>query len=172
MSIAADRPLDRARRGSLPVANDRAVAFWLLGCCVMILLMVVIGGVTRLTESGLSIMEWAPLTGALPPLSQAEWQRVFDLYRTIPQYDAVNSGMTLAEFKTIFWWEWTHRLWGRLIGLAFALPFLWFLLRGRIRKGLAPHLAALFGLGGLQGAMGWFMVSSGFVESASVSQSM
>lgn len=136
----------------------------------MIFAMVVIGGVTRLTESGLSIMEWAPLTGALPPLGAAEWERVFDLYRSIPQYEAMNAGMTLAEFKTIFWWEWTHRLWGRLIGVVFAVPFLWFLIRGRIRRGLVPHLLALLGLGGLQGFIGWFMVSSGFVETFSVSQ--
>ena len=136
----------------------------------MVLLMVVIGGITRLTESGLSIMEWAPITGTLPPLSQAEWQRVFDLYRTIPQYHALNAGMTLDEFKTIFWWEWIHRLWGRLIGVVFAVPFLWFLIRGRIRKGLTPHLLALLGLGALQGFIGWFMVSSGFVETFSVDQ--
>ncbi len=168
MSIAVERPLDRA--GPSPSAGSRPVALWLLGCCLMILAMVVIGGITRLTDSGLSIMEWAPLMGALPPLSHAEWQRVFELYQQIPQYRSLNSEMTLAEFQGIFWWEWVHRLWGRLIGVAFLLPFLWFLIRRRIPKGLAPHLAALFLLGGLQGFIGWFMVASGFAERVSVSQ--
>jgi len=168
VSIAVDHVPSRA--GATPAPGNRPVALWLLGCCLMILLMVVIGGITRLTESGLSIMEWAPLVGALPPLSEAEWQRVFALYQQIPQYHAVNAGMTLAEFKDIFWWEWLHRLWGRLIGVVFLLPFLWFLVRRRIPKGLAPHLAALFLLGGLQGFIGWFMVASGFAERVSVSQ--
>lgn len=166
MSIAADQ-----RFASASTAPDhRAVALWLLGCCLVILAIVVVGGITRLTESGLSIMEWAPLMGTIPPLSEAEWQRVFDLYRTIPQYDALNAGMSLAEFKSIFWWEWTHRLLARSIGAVFALPFLWFLVRRRIPPGLAPHLAALFLLGGLQGFIGWFMVASGFTEQVSVSQ--
>ena len=168
MSIAVERPLNPA--ASSPSASSRPVALWLLGCCLMILAMVVIGGITRLTESGLSIMEWAPLMGTLPPLSHAEWERVFALYQQIPQYRSLNSGMTLAEFQDIFWWEWLHRLWGRLIGVVFLLPFLWFLVRRRIPKGLAPHLAALFLLGGLQGFIGWFMVASGFAERVSVSQ--
>lgn len=168
MTLAADQGLSRSRPAASP--PDRAVAIWLLACCAMIFAMVVIGGVTRLTESGLSIMEWAPLMGALPPLSDAEWQRVFDLYRAIPQYGAVNAGMDLAAFKGIFWWEWTHRLWGRLIGVVFLLPFLWFLIRRRIPEGLAPHLAVLFLLGGLQGFLGWYMVSSGFAGRVSVSQ--
>lgn len=169
MSTAAQQRQIRAaagRAGTAPIA----VALWLLGCCLMILAMVVIGGITRLTGSGLSIMEWAPLMGALPPLSHGEWLRVFGLYQQIPQYSAVNPGMTLGEFQSIFWWEWLHRLWGRLIGVVFLLPFLWFLVRRRIPAGLAPHLAALFLLGGLQGFIGWFMVASGFAERVSVSQ--
>jgi cytochrome c oxidase assembly protein subunit 15 len=169
VSIAADQRLSRASAAPNR-ADNRAVALWLLGCCLMVLAIVVVGGITRLTESGLAIMEWAPLMGTLPPLSEAEWQRVFDLYRTIPQYDALNAGMSLAEFKSIFWWEWTHRLLGRLIGAVFALPFLWFLIRRRIPAGLTPHLIALLLLGGLQGFIGWFMVTSGFTEQVSVSQ--
>ncbi|MGH6915704.1 MAG: COX15/CtaA family protein, partial [Geminicoccales bacterium] len=168
MSLATDHRLSRA--SDRPAPDNRAVAVWLLACCLVVLAIVVVGGITRLTESGLAIMERAPLAGALPPLSAAEWQRVFDLYRAIPQYDALNAGMSLAEFKGIFWWEWLHRFLARAIGVVFALPFLWFLIRRRIPRGLAPHLAALFLLGGLQGFLGWFMVSSGFFEPASVSQ--
>lgn len=169
VNTLASPALSRLTAAGTPAA-DRPVAVWLLACCAMILAMVVIGGITRLTESGLSIMEWAPIAGTLPPLSAAEWQRIFELYQSIPQYRSINAGMTLAEFKTIFWWEWVHRLWGRLIGVVFLVPFLWFWWRGRIRKGLAPHLLALFALGGLQGLVGWFMVASGFVEQISVSQ--
>jgi cytochrome c oxidase assembly protein subunit 15 len=136
----------------------------------MIFAMVVIGGITRLTESGLSITEWRPVGGAIPPLSEAEWQRVFELYRQIPEYQQINRGMTLAEFKGIFWWEYIHRLWGRLIGLLFLLPFVWMLIRGRIRRPLIPHLLAIFLLGGAQGALGWYMVSSGLAERTDVSQ--
>jgi cytochrome c oxidase assembly protein subunit 15 len=151
-------------------ADDRAIAVWLFICCAMIFAMAVIGAITRLTESGLSIMEWAPVTGALPPLSTAEWERVFAIYRQIPEYTELNRDMTLAEFKTIFWWEYVHRLWGRAIGVVFLVPFLWFLLRGRIRRALAPHLVVMFLLGGLQGALGWYMVASGFAERTDVSQ--
>jgi cytochrome c oxidase assembly protein subunit 15 len=150
--------------------HDRAIGLWLLACCAMIFAMAVIGAITRLTESGLSIMEWAPVTGALPPLSAAEWERVFALYRRIPEYREWGADMSLAEFKTIFWWEYVHRLWGRLIGVVFLVPFLWFLLRRRLRPGLAPHLIAMFVLGVLQGALGWFMVASGFAERTDVSQ--
>lgn len=136
----------------------------------MIFAMVVIGGVTRLTESGLSITEWQPIAGALPPWSEAEWARLFEQYRRIPQYQAVFPAMSLGEFKTIFWWEYVHRLWGRLIGVAFALPFLWFLLRGRIDRRLAPWLAAFLLLGAAQGALGWYMVESGLAGRVSVSQ--
>jgi cytochrome c oxidase assembly protein subunit 15 len=136
----------------------------------MVWVMVALGGATRLTGSGLSIMEWAPLSGALPPLSHAEWQRLYDLYRTIPQYEIVNQGFGLEGFQQIFWLEWSHRLWGRLIGLAFLLPLIWFWVRGRIPPGLKPRLVVLFLLGGAQGAVGWFMVASGFeADSTAVS---
>ena len=140
-------------------SDDRAVGLWLLVCSGMILAMAVIGAITRLTESGLSIMEWAPVVGTLPPLNEAEWQRVFALYRQIPEYQQVNAGMSLEEFKTIFWWEYIHRLWGRLIGVVFAVPFVWFLIRGKLRRELIPHLVAMFLLGGLQGGLGWYMVA-------------
>ncbi len=148
----------------------RAVGLWLLGCAAMVLAMAVIGAITRLTESGLSIMEWAPISGALPPLSQAEWQRLFDLYRQIPEYQQQNAGMSLEEFKTIFWWEYIHRLWGRLIGVVFALPLAWFWWRGRIDRALGKKLLIAFALGAAQGALGWFMVASGFAERTDVSQ--
>ena len=151
-------------------SDDRAIALWLFICCAMIFAMALIGAITRLTESGLSIMEWAPIAGILPPLSEAEWQRVFAIYQQIPEYREVNFGMSLEDFKTIFWWEYIHRLWGRLIGVVFLLPFLWFLLRRKIKPGLVPHLLAMFLLGGLQGLLGWVMVASGFAERSDVSQ--
>jgi cytochrome c oxidase assembly protein subunit 15 len=150
--------------------DDRAVGLWLLSVAALIFALAVIGAITRLTESGLSIMEWAPVTGVLPPMSEAEWQRLFALYKTIPEYQQLNRGMTLAEFKTIFWWEWVHRLWGRLIGAVFLAGFLLLLWRGRLRRGLAPHLVAMFALGALQGVVGWYMVASGFAERTDVSQ--
>lgn len=142
--------------------SRRLVAFWLFGVAAMILVMIVLGGVTRLTGSGLSIMEWDPIMGALPPLSQAEWQHLYHLYQQIPQYTLVNDGFGLAGFKHIFWLEWTHRLWGRLIGFAFLGPLIWFWATGRVERRLRPFLVLLFVLGGLQGAVGWFMVASGF----------
>ena len=151
-------------------ANDRAIGLWLLVCAAMVLAMVVIGGITRLTGSGLSIVEWRPVMGFLPPLSDLAWQRVFDLYRATPQYLEVNAGMSLAEFRAIFWWEYIHRLWGRLIGLVFLIPFLWFLIRGRVRRSLVPRLVLLFLLGGAQGVLGWYMVRSGLVDIPEVSQ--
>lgn len=150
--------------------NRRLVALWLFAVAGMILVMVVLGGVTRLTGSGLSIMEWAPVSGILPPLNQGDWQKLFDLYKQIPQYALVNDGIGLAGFKHIFWLEWIHRLWGRLIGLAFLVPLIWFWATGRIERRLRPRLALLFVLGGLQGAVGWFMVASGFLpDTTSVS---
>jgi cytochrome c oxidase assembly protein subunit 15 len=140
----------------------RLVGGWLLTVAFMVFVMIVLGGVTRLTGSGLSIMEWAPLRGALPPLDQAEWQRLFHLYQQIPQYRLVNEGLGLDGFKQIFWLEWTHRLWGRLVGLAFLGPLLWLWARRAIEPRLRRRLAVLFVLGGLQGAVGWFMVASGF----------
>ncbi len=148
----------------------RRIVSWLVLCCILVALMITIGAITRLTESGLSMVEWRPLIGVVPPLTEAEWQRVFDLYRQTSEYRLENPGMTLPEFKTIFWWEFIHRLWGRLIGLVYGLPFLWFLLRRRIPPGLTPHLAALFALGALQGVIGWWMVKSGFVDRDDVSQ--
>ena len=151
-------PEDRAAgRG-----NRRRVAAWLFAVAFMILVMVVLGGITRLTGSGLSIMEWAPFAGALPPMSEADWQRLYHLYQQIPQYALVNQGFGLAGFKQIFWLEWTHRLWGRLIGFAFLVPLIWFWATGRIERRLRARLVLLFVLGGLQGAVGWFMVASGF----------
>jgi cytochrome c oxidase assembly protein subunit 15 len=153
---AAGAARDGARDG------DRAVGVWLLGVALMVLVMVALGGATRLTGSGLSIMEWRPLTGWFPPFSEAEWQRLFDLYRTIPQYAAVNAGMDLAGFKEIYWLEYLHRLWGKLIGLAFLGGLVTLALAGKIRRALMPRLLLLFALGGLQGFLGWFMVASGF----------
>ncbi|MBP0491306.1 COX15/CtaA family protein [Pararoseomonas indoligenes] len=145
-----------------PTGRARAVAWWLLAVAAMVWVMVALGGATRLTGSGLSIMEWAPLRGTLPPMSEAEWNRLYDLYRTIPQYELVNRGFGLEGFKGIFWLEWTHRLWGRLIGLVYGLGLLWFWMRGAIPKGYGRRLVLLLALGGLQGAVGWFMVASGF----------
>jgi cytochrome c oxidase assembly protein subunit 15 len=162
-SLLATAPASGAR-------GDRGIALWLFACAAMIFLMVVIGGVTRLTESGLSITEWQPIAGAIPPLSDADWAREFDHYKAIPQYQAIHAGMTLDEFKTIFFWEYLHRLWGRLIGVAFAVPFLWFLATRRLSWVLAPRLAVLFVLGGLQGVLGWYMVKSGLADRIEVSQ--
>ncbi len=135
----------------------------------MVFAMVVIGGITRLTESGLSITEWQPIVGVLPPLSEQAWLEAFAKYQQIPEYQLINHGMTLAEFKSIFWWEYIHRLWGRLIGVVFLVPFLWFVLRGRIHGPLAWKLGGIFVLGGLQGGLGWFMVQSGLVDRVDVS---
>jgi cytochrome c oxidase assembly protein subunit 15 len=158
---------------SSPVADtrpDRAIAIWLLVVAGMVAAMVVIGGVTRLTESGLSMVEWRPLLGWLPPLTEAQWIRNFALYQNSPEYLKVNAWMGLDDFRRIFWWEYLHRLWGRLIGVAFALPFLWFLLRGGVRRALVPRLILLFALGALQGGIGWWMVKSGLVDDPAVSQ--
>ncbi|WP_157618939.1 COX15/CtaA family protein [Skermanella stibiiresistens] len=161
---AAAPALDASRQ-----RHARAIATWLLICCGMVFAMAVIGAVTRLTESGLSMVEWKPLIGILPPLTETEWNRVFDLYRETPEYRYVNAGMGLEEFKHIFFWEWFHRFWGQMIGFVFLLPFLWFWATKRIPKGLMPTLVGLFLLGGLQGGIGWFMVVSGLVDRPSVS---
>ncbi|MGE0744877.1 MAG: COX15/CtaA family protein [Rhodospirillales bacterium] len=152
-----------------PDTSQRAVAIWLLACCAMVFVMVVLGGVTRLTESGLSIVSWQPVTGALPPLSQHDWQVQFDAYKATPEFAKRNFWMDVGDFKTIFWMEYLHRLWGRLIGLAFAAPFAWFVLRGHIRGPLAWKLAGILALGAAQGAMGWYMVASGLVDRPDVS---
>jgi cytochrome c oxidase assembly protein subunit 15 len=147
----------------------RAVRWWLLSIAALIAVMVLVGGATRLTESGLSIVEWKPVTGALPPLGETQWMQAFEAYQTIPQYRAMNAGMSLSEFKTIFWWEWSHRLLGRVIGIAYLLPFLWFMWRGVLAADLRRRLWLIFGLGGLQGAVGWWMVASGLSQRVEVS---
>jgi len=147
----------------------RAVRWWLLSIAALIAVMVLVGGATRLTESGLSIVEWKPVTGALPPLGETQWTQAFEAYQTIPQYRAMNAGMSLAEFKTIFWWEWSHRLLGRVIGIAYLLPFLWFMWRGVLAADLRRRLWLIFGLGALQGAVGWWMVASGLSQRVEVS---
>lgn len=152
------------------IRSRRAVGLWLFAVCGCIALMVLIGGLTRLTNSGLSITEWRPVTGVVPPLSEAAWQAEFANYQRIPEYTQINRGMSLDAFKRIYWWEWTHRLVGRLTGFVFLIPFLWFLARGRIERGLAPRLAAIFLLGAGQGALGWYMVKSGLVGRTDVSQ--
>ncbi|MEO8135178.1 MAG: COX15/CtaA family protein, partial [Betaproteobacteria bacterium] len=159
----------RARSGAAH-RSPRAVAVWLLACCALVFAMVVVGGVTRLTHSGLSIVEWQPIVGTLPPLNHAEWQEAFAKYRQTPEFRQVNHTMSLDEFKGIFWWEYFHRLLGRVIGIAFFVPFLWFAVRRQVDRTLSIRLAAIFVLGGLQGAMGWYMVKSGLVDDPRVSQ--
>ena len=148
----------------------RIITLWLLAVAALVVATLLVGGATRLTESGLSIVEWKPVTGTLPPLSQGAWQAEFEKYQTIPQYRELNRGMTLDQFKTIYWWEWAHRLLGRVIGAAFLLPFLYFLWRGWVTKELRTRLWIIFGLGAVQGAVGWWMVASGLTERISVSQ--
>jgi heme a synthase len=148
----------------------RIVRLWLLAVAALMVVVVLVGGATRLTESGLSITEWKPVVGAMPPLSVGDWQAEFQKYQAIPQYRELNRGMTLDEFKTIFWWEWTHRLLARTVGFVFLLPFLFFLWRGWIEPGLRARLWTIFAAGGALGAVGWWMVSSGLSERVSVSQ--
>jgi cytochrome c oxidase assembly protein subunit 15 len=155
---------------SAPTKPQPAVRAWLICVAALIALMVLVGGATRLTESGLSIVEWKPVTGSLPPLSEAQWTDAFEAYKKIPQYRELNAGMSLAEFKEIYWWEWSHRLLGRFIGVAYLLPFLFFLWRGGLSAELKRRLWGLFALGGLQGAVGWWMVASGLSERVEVSQ--
>ncbi|TXL78119.1 heme A synthase [Vineibacter terrae] len=168
MSVAfptADRPPAAVTGRS----DARAIGRWLAVVAAMIFAMIVLGALTRLTESGLSMVEWKPVTGWLPPLSDAAWQAELAKYAQSPQGRLVNQGMTVAQFKEIFWLEYLHRLWGRLIGLAFALPMLWFFIRGRVPRWLKPRLVVLLLLGGLQGAVGWIMVASGLQDAPSVS---
>lgn len=155
---------------SSTAAHRRAVAVWLYAVAALMVVTLVVGGATRLTESGLSIVEWKPVTGVVPPMSTEAWQAEFAKYREIPQYRELNAGMSLDQFKTIYWWEWTHRLLARLVGAAFLLPFLVFLWRGWIEPRLRLRLWALFGAGALLGAVGWWMVSSGLAGRVSVSQ--
>jgi len=148
--------------------QNRPVAIWLFVSAALVFAMVVVGGVTRLTGSGLSITEWQPIMGALPPMNADDWNEAFEKYRAIPQYAQVNAGMSLAEFQGIFWWEWAHRLLGRLIGAAFALPFAVFLILRRMPRRLIVRCLVLLALGGLQGLIGWWMVSSGLSERVDV----
>jgi cytochrome c oxidase assembly protein subunit 15 len=159
------RPLDRRFERPLAIAN------WLLGVAALVFVMVVVGGITRLTESGLSITEWKPVSGAIPPLNAADWDRAFELYKATPEYREINgpAGMDLAAFKVIFFWEWLHRLLGRLVGIAFALPLAWFALKRFIPRGYGWRLVALLLLGGSQGALGWYMVQSGLDDRTDVS---
>ena len=159
--LAAGRARDRK--------SPRAVAAWLFTCCALVFAMVVVGGVTRLTHSGLSIVEWQPIVGTLPPLTEAAWQEAFAKYQATPEFRHVNHAMDVAAFKGIFWWEYFHRLLGRLIGVAFFVPLAWFALRKRVPASLMPALTTILLLGALQGAMGWYMVQSGLVDDPRVS---
>ncbi len=152
------------------VRSGRRIALWLFFMCGLVAAMVIVGGATRLTDSGLSIVEWRPVTGAIPPMSEADWLSEFEKYKTIPEYAEVNFGMSLAEFKQIYWWEWGHRLLGRVIGFAFLLPLIFFVVTKQVTRRLSYKLAGLFVLGGMQGALGWWMVSSGLSERVDVSQ--
>ena len=154
----------------LPQSHNNHLRIWLSFIFILVLAIVVVGGATRLTESGLSITDWQPIRGTIPPLNSAEWTEEFEKYQQIPQYQQINKNMTLDEFKSIYWWEWGHRLLGRIIGLVFIFPFAYFLLRGAINKRWIPHLITLFVLGGLQGFLGWWMVKSGLSMRTDVSQ--
>lgn len=151
-------------------ASSRAVAIWLLVCCGLVFAMVVLGGFTRLTGSGLSMVDWRPLMGVLPPIGDAEWQRVFELYQQSPEFQKVNSHMDVNAFKGIFWLEYLHRLLGRTIGIVFLVPFVVFLSKGYIRKQEWPRYLLMFMLGGMQGLLGWYMVKSGLIDVPHVSQ--
>ncbi len=169
-TVAQTAAQARGANALTQVRHVRALRIW-LGCiAALIVAMILVGGATRLTDSGLSITEWQPILGAIPPLSEADWQSAFEAYRKIPEYTEIKRGMSLEEFKTIFWWEWAHRFLGRLIGTAFFVPFVGFWLAGYIPRALLPRLIGLFLLGGLQGAVGWYMVKSGLVERTDVSQ--
>src|SRR3954463_11486002 len=153
-----------------PTSRRRAIRLWLLAVAGLMVVTLLVGGATRLTESGLSIVEWKPVTGVVPPLDAGAWQTEFEKYQAIPQYRERNVGMSLDEFKTIYWWEWTHRALARLGGGPFPLPFLWFLWQGSMETALRRRLWTIFGLGAALGAVGWWMVSSGLADRVSVSQ--
>jgi heme a synthase len=165
-----DRGAHQHTRMETVTDHRRAIRLWLYAVAGLVVLMVVVGGITRLTDSGLSIVEWRPVTGALPPLSEADWLAEFEKYKTSSEYALVNKGMSLQSFKQIFWWEWAHRLLGRAIGLAFLLPLIVFLYRGWIEPRLKWRLWLIFALGALQGAVGWWMVASGLVGRVDVAQ--
>lgn len=150
--------------------NQRPIAIWLFICCLAIFAMVLLGGVTRLTGSGLSMVKWEPITGVLPPLNQTEWNEVFELYQHSPEYKKINYNMDVEGFKSIFWFEYAHRILGRLIGVIFLIPMLFFIVTRRVNRALTPKLISMFVLGGLQGLLGWYMVKSGLVSNPHVSQ--
>lgn len=150
-------------------AQPRTISRWLLCIALLVFLMIVVGGITRLTESGLSMVRWEPVSGVIPPLSEAEWQKEFAAYKAYPEYQKINRGMSLGEFQNIFFWEYLHRLIARFIGIAFALPLIWFAWKRAIPKGYGPRLTGLFILGGLQGGIGWWMVASGLIDRPDVS---
>jgi heme a synthase len=158
-----------ALRPAMSASRPASISRWLLAVAALVLCMVVVGGITRLTESGLSITQWKPITGAIPPITHDQWMEAFRLYQQIPEYQQLRQGMTLSDFQFIFFWEWVHRLLGRLIGVAFALPLLWFAWRRAIPAGYGLRLVALLALGGLQGAIGWWMVTSGLSVRTDVS---
>jgi len=150
--------------------NNRKVAIWLLACSALVFAMIVLGGFTRLTGSGLSMVDWRPVTGLLPPLTEMAWQQTFEMYQQSPEFQKINMHMDVDDFKGIFWLEYVHRLLGRTIGVAFLIPFLIFVWRGYIGKQAQPKYALMFVLGGMQGIMGWYMVKSGLVDNPHVSQ--
>lgn len=149
--------------------SQRAITNWLFVCAAVVFAIVVIGGITRLTRSGLSIVEWKPVSGVVPPIGETEWLAEFEKYKATPEYRLVNHSMTLPEFKNIFWWEFIHRIFARLVGVIFFFPFVWFLVRRRIDRPLALRLGVIFALGGFQGFLGWYMVKSGLVNDPHVS---
>jgi cytochrome c oxidase assembly protein subunit 15 len=170
MSSLADRTTHDDQPAHAGEASQTALRAWLFGVAALIFAMILVGGATRLTDSGLSITEWQPILGAIPPLSGAAWLDAFEKYQQIPEYQLINKGMSLAAFKAIYWWEWAHRFLGRFIGLAFFVPFVVFWLRGAIARPLLARLGVIFLLGGAQGLLGWYMVQSGLVERTDVSQ--
>ena len=167
--VAKSSPMSVTADTTAP-GGEAAVRTWLFLMCALIFAMILVGGATRLTDSGLSITEWQPILGIVPPMSDSAWQDAFEKYRQIPEYQIINKGMSLSEFKFIYWWEWGHRFLGRMIGFAFLIPFLYFWARGYLTRALIPKLVIMFVLGGLQGALGWYMVMSGLVERTDVSQ--
>ncbi len=159
--VSGEKPTEPVVKTKEKKDARRSIARWLMAIFALVVLMIAVGGMTRLTDSGLSITEWRPVTGAVPPLSAEAWDSEFEKYRAIPEYQLQNKGMSLSEFKVIYWWEWGHRQLGRVIGLVWAIGFLYFLARKQIPRGWIPPLLTLGALGGLQGAIGWWMVSSG-----------
>jgi heme a synthase len=169
-SAVAQSAKSEAQEPAMPARHVRVLRIWLGTIAALIVAMILVGGATRLTDSGLSITEWQPIIGAIPPLNDTHWQEAFEAYKQIPEYTEINRGMSLEAFKAIYWWEWAHRFLGRFIGLVFLLPFIAFWAAGMIPRTYLPKLLGLFVLGGLQGALGWYMVKSGLVDRTDVSQ--